>query len=138
MTEASTLILLADDDPDVQREVSLLAKRYGYEVICVTAASEVVRRAAEARPDLIVLDVSFPDADGRDILASLKKAAATADIPVLIWSGREQERESDRHISLSLGAEDYVEKADVVSLLRKIQRLLFRLDSTSEGIGVAS
>jgi CheY-like chemotaxis protein len=132
------LILLANGDPDVQREASLLAKGYGYELVCVTAASDVVRRATETRPDLIVLDVSFPDADGRDILALLKRTAATADIPALVWSGRAEDRESDRRISLGLGAEDYVEKADVVSLLRKIQRVLFRLDSAGEAVGVAS
>ena len=85
----------------------------------------MVRRAAETKPELVVLDIAFPDADGRDILSALKADARTAAIPVLVWSGRDPQ--SDRKIALDLGAEDYVEKTDAQDLLRKIQRVLQRL-----------
>jgi DNA-binding response OmpR family regulator len=120
-------ILLADDDEQVQRAVTRVAEKSGYHVIRVTVGSDVVTRAVETNPELIVLDIAFPDADGRDILKTLKSDARTAEIPVLVWSGRDPE--SDRKIALSLGAEDYVEKTDAQTLLRKIQRVLLRLDS---------
>lgn len=120
-------ILLADDDERVQRAVRRVAEKDGYHVIHVTVGGDVVTRAIETQPELIVLDISFPDADGRDILTSLKADARTAEIPVLIWSGEMRDPESDRKIALSLGAEDYVEKADAQTLLRKVERVLLRL-----------
>ena len=122
-------ILLADDDELVQRAVKRIAERNGYNVIHVTSGSDVVQRAIETKPELIVLDVTFPDADGRDILSVLKAEPRTSDIAVLVWSGEARDPESDRKIALSLGAEDYIEKTDVQTLLRKIKRVLQRLDS---------
>lgn len=84
----------------------------------------------ELKPDLLVLDLGFPDADGRDLLSKLKADPRTADIPVLVWSG-ERDLEKERRIALSLGAEDYVEKTDAQLLLRKIERLLFRIKGES-------
>jgi DNA-binding response OmpR family regulator len=122
-------ILLADDDEQVQRAVMRTALKNGYDVICVASGSDVLRTAAERAPELIVLDISFPDADGRDILTTLKADPRTAEIAVLVWSGAARDPESDRRIALSLGAEDYVEKTDAGTLLRKIERVLLRLDS---------
>jgi DNA-binding response OmpR family regulator len=122
-------ILLADDDEQLQRAVTRIAEKNGYHVIHVMRGSDVVTRAIETKPDLIVLDVTFPDADGRDILSVLKADPRTAGIAVLVWSGDTRDRESDRKIALGLGAEDYMEKTDAQSLLRKIKRVLLRLDS---------
>ena len=119
-------ILLADDDPTVQRTVQRVAAEFGHEVLQVHSGMAVLDKAREQKPDLIVLDINFPDADGRDLLAKLKADERTAHIPVLVWSGR-HDMESERRIALSLGAEDYVEKTDAQLLLRKIERLLFRL-----------
>jgi CheY-like chemotaxis protein len=127
-------ILLADDDEQVQRAVTRVAEKLGYNVTHVTTGGDVVTRAIETKPELIVLDVTFPDADGRDILAALKADPRTADIAVLVWSGDVRDPESDRKIALSLGAEDYVEKADAQTLMRKIQRVLFRLDAERKAL----
>ena len=124
-------ILLADDDPTVQRTVKRVATEFGHEVLQVHTGMAVLANAREQKPDLIVLDINFPDADGRDLLAQLKADECTAHIPVLVWSGR-HDMESERRIALSLGAEDYVEKTDAQLLLRKIERLLFRLKGSEE------
>lgn len=118
-------ILLADDNADVQDAVQRVAERDGYRIIRVTSGLDVHELTAATQPDLVVLDMQFPDADGRDILSRLKSDPRTAKIPVLVWSGRDAE--SDRRISLSLGAEDYVEKEGAFTLLRKIERVLLRL-----------
>jgi DNA-binding response OmpR family regulator len=133
MTEGRQ-ILLADDDEQVQRAVTRIAEKHSYEVIHVTTGGDVLRRAIETKPELIVLDVSFPDADGRDILMALKADARTAEIAVLVWSGDARDPESDRKISLSLGAEDYIEKTDAQTLMRKIRRVLLRLDAERKAL----
>ncbi len=128
MTEGRQ-ILLADDDEQVQRAVARVAEKNGYNVIHVTTGADVVSRAIETKPELIVLDVTFPDADGRDILSALKADPRTSEIAVLVWSGDVRDPESARKIALSLGAEDYIEKTDAQTLLRKIKRVLLRLDA---------
>jgi two-component system KDP operon response regulator KdpE len=124
-------ILLADDDPTVQRAVQRVAEEFGHEVLQVRTGMAVFSMTLQHSPDLIVLDIGFPDADGRDLLAQLKADARTTQIPVLIWSGR-HDHESERRIALSLGAEDYVEKTDAQLLMRKIERLLYRLKGSEE------
>jgi two-component system, OmpR family, KDP operon response regulator KdpE len=123
-------ILLADDDPTVQRAVQRIATEFGHEVLQVRTGTAVLSIALEQKPDLIVLDIGFPDADGRDLLSQLKADPRTAQIPVLVWSAR-HDHESERRIALSLGAEDYVEKTDAQLLMRKIERLLYRLKSSA-------
>ena len=119
-------ILLADDDPAVQRMVQRVATDFGHEVVQVRQGMAVLSSALEVKPDLIVLDIGFPDADGRDLLAQLKAEPRTAAIPVLVWSGR-HDLDTERRIAISLGAEDYVEKTDAQLLMRKIERLLLRI-----------
>jgi DNA-binding response OmpR family regulator len=119
-------ILIADDDWQIQRAVTRAATAEGYQVIHVTSGSDLLSRAIETSPDLIILDISFPDADGRDLLVLLKADGRTAQIPVLVWSGAARDHDSARKIALDLGAEDYVEKIDSGTLLRKIRRVLLR------------
>jgi CheY-like chemotaxis protein len=119
-------ILLADDDPVVQRAVKRVAAEFGHEVSQVSSGARVHAMTLERKPDLLVLDLGFPDADGRDLLAKLKADPRTAEIPVLVWSAA-RDLDKERRIALSLGAEDYVEKTDAQLLLRKIERLLFRI-----------
>jgi CheY-like chemotaxis protein len=130
MTSKHCRILLADDDPQVQSAVRRVAAQYGHEILPVTAGAAVCEIATRLLPDLIVLDVTFPDADGRDLLRQLKSAPQTKDIPVLVWSAR-LDRESESRIALSLGAEDYVEKSDAQLLLRKIERVLLKFSDSA-------
>lgn len=123
-------ILVAEDNEGLQRVVKRAAERHDCEVIQTTRGSEVVALAIENQPDLIVLDVAFPDADGRDVLAQLKAEERTATIPVIVWSGR-KEANSDRRIALDLGAEDYLEKVDADTLILKIERVLLRFQASS-------
>jgi CheY-like chemotaxis protein len=122
---AGRRILFADDDPGVQRALKRLAEKNGFELVPVLVGADVYEAALECGPDLIVLDIHFPDADGRDVLSRLKQDSRTSNIPVVVWSGRDPN--SDRRIALDLGAEDYVEKREPATLLPKIERVLLRL-----------
>jgi len=122
-------ILLADDDPIVQEVVKCAAGRAGHRVIAATTGAQALELAVSMRPDLIVLDIEFPDADGRDVLAKLKADPRTAAIPVLVWSGRKN-CDSDSRIALALGAEDFVQKNDAHLLMRKLERVLLRFDAS--------
>lgn len=120
-------ILLADQSDEAQRSTGSLAAQFGYEIVQARIGADVLGIAVETRPALIVLDVQFPDADGRDVLAGLKADPRTEPIPVVVWSGRDFE--SDRKIALKLGAEDFIEKTDPQTLFGKIKRVLLRLEA---------
>jgi CheY-like chemotaxis protein len=122
-------ILLADSDPEVQRTVRLVASKHGHEIILVATGAEVFAQAVASLPDLIVLDTQFPDADGRAVLVQLKADPSTACIPVVVWSGGREERQSERRIALDLGAEDYVDMVNEELLVRRLERLFFRLSA---------
>jgi CheY-like chemotaxis protein len=126
LRKRSYRILLADDEPVVQEVVRSAAARAGHQVMPATTAAQALELAVTAQPEFIVLDIGFPDADGRDVLAKLKAEASTAHIPVLVWSGR-RVSDSDSRIALDLGAEDYVEKSDAELLIAKVERVLLRL-----------
>ena len=130
VTKRSRKILLADDNDVVQLAVRSVAERCGHEVVAVMTGRTVFDRVLETKPDVVVLDIQFPDADGRDVLAKLKTDARTAHIPVVVWSGRSL-NDSDSRISIELGAEDYVEKSDAERLIQKLDRVLLRLEQKS-------
>lgn len=117
--------MVADDDAELQALIKRALEQEGYAVAQASSGVELVRELQRSLPDLIVLDVALPDADGRDFLASLKRDPKTAAIPVVVWSGRDAT--SDRRIALELGAEDYVEKGLPLTLVSKIERLLLRV-----------
>jgi DNA-binding response OmpR family regulator len=125
MTNPRCRILLADDSLSIQQAVKQVGEQRGHQVIQATTGASVLFAAVESQPDIIVLDMAFPDADGRDVLQKLKGDGRTAHIPVVVWSGREG-HESDSRISLDLGAEDYVEKTDALLLVQKVERVLLR------------
>ncbi|MEI9948667.1 MAG: response regulator [Pseudomonadota bacterium] len=130
MSSCGWRILLADDDVIVQEDVRCAAARAGHHVTAATTGAQALELAISTQPDLIVLEIEFPDADGRDVLAKLKADRRTFHIPVLVWSSRKT-NDSDSRIALALGAEDYVEKSDAQLLIQKLERVLLRFDKTA-------
>lgn len=124
---AGRRILLADDDEQMHELVRFAAGRRGHEMLGVISAQEVTRAATVTKPDVVILDLCFPDADGRDLLQQLKANPDTSGIPVIIWTGSSNNT-SDRRVTLELGAEDFVVKDDPNLLLGKMERVLLRLD----------
>jgi two-component system phosphate regulon response regulator PhoB len=118
-------VLVVDDDVEVQRVVKRAAEGAGLDVVQAFDGAAGLLVATTERFDLILLDINMPTMDGRDVLKRLKDTPATADVPVLVYSGRGGQ--SDRLVGLELGAEDYVDKPiDAGSLVRKIGRLIER------------
>ena len=64
----SRKILLADDNRAIQEVVKRIAERRGHQLLQAITGSSALAVAIETQPDVIVLDMSFPDADGRDVL----------------------------------------------------------------------
>jgi CheY-like chemotaxis protein len=81
-------ILLADDSVTAQNMGRKILADAGYDVITVNNGSAALKRIAEIKPDLIVLDVYMPGYSGLEVCQRLKDAVETAHIPVLLTVGK--------------------------------------------------
>ncbi len=81
-------ILLADDSVTAQNMGRKILADAGYEVITVNNGSAALKKIAEQKPDLIVLDVYMPGYSGLEVCQRLKEAPETARVPVLLTVGK--------------------------------------------------
>ena len=98
-------ILVVDDEPQIQRLLTVALTAAGYDVIAAETGAQALRLAATGAPALILLDLGLPDRDGKEVLREIRQFAQT---PVIILSARD--REAEKIEALDLGADDYVEK----------------------------
>lgn len=117
-------VLIVDDDELLQELVKIALEGEGYEVHQALTGAELWRVLASLKPDIIVLDVMLPDADGRELLAKLKSNPKTNSIPVMLWSARP--RESDVDLD-ELGAEVFLQKGPTDTLPAELERVLMRI-----------
>lgn len=87
-------ILLIEDSKLMRIANSRALVKAGYEVISAGDGEEGLRRAREAIPDLILLDMLLPKVTGLDVLKGLKSDARTKGIPVIVLSGLSQANEA--------------------------------------------
>jgi two-component system KDP operon response regulator KdpE len=98
-------ILLADDDDQLQRALRITLAARGYEVIAARDGAEAIDLAANAHPDLILLDLGMPRVNGLDVIRAVR---AWSKVPILVLSGRTDSAE--KVDALDAGADDYVTK----------------------------
>jgi len=102
------LVLVVDDSEDIRALLGTLLKRR-YEVRVAADGHEALTAAAKLpHPDLILLDVEMPGKSGHDVCALLKTDPATAPIPVIFITGRNDPKDEAK--GFSVGAVDYVAK----------------------------
>ncbi len=115
-------ILVVDDEPQIRRALRAALHAEGYVVELAENGAEAPDRVAGEPPDLVILDLGLPDMDGADVCARLR---AWSQVPVIVLSVREAEREKVR--ALDLGADDYLVKPFGISeLLARIRASLRR------------
>jgi len=119
----NALILIGDDDTAIVQTMTWVLKEHGYDVVTAHHGARVLELMAERTPDLVLLDVMFPDADGYQILERIKGDDRWRDVPVLMVSSLPPEEAAVR--TLGLGAADFVKKPfRVKELLARIQAQL--------------
>ena len=98
-------VLVIDDDSGLVTLMRLGLEREGFTVVTAANGKEGLRRAYEARPDAIILDVSMPDMDG---WATCQRLRSMCDTPIIMLTARTGREDVLR--GLSLGADDYLTK----------------------------
>ncbi len=81
-------ILLADDSVTAQNMGKKILVDAGYEVVAVSNGAAAVKKIAETKPDLAVLDVNMPGYTGLEVCERIRKARETASMPVLLAIGK--------------------------------------------------
>jgi two-component system KDP operon response regulator KdpE len=101
----SSVILLVDDEPSIQRAATALLRTRGYSVVVAGSGAEALEAFEPVRPAVVILDLGLPDMDGVEVCRRLR---ARADVPILVLSVRGDER--SKVLALDAGADDYVTK----------------------------
>ncbi len=104
MGPAATILVVDDEEP-IRELVRFNLERAGYRVATAADGAEGLAAAQRLQPDLVILDVMLPDADGFSLYGAIAKVVPA---PVIFLTARDDEM--DRVVGLELGADDYVTK----------------------------
>ncbi|AXL92660.1 DNA-binding response regulator [Streptomyces sp. CB09001] len=122
-------VLLIEDDPAVQRGVSLALKRRGHEVAVAGSGETGLLTLERHRPDLVLLDLMLPNMSGLEVCRRIRESKR---IPIIILSARGDE--IDMVVGLEAGADDYVVKPAGAELLEaRIRAVLRRVAPAQDG-----
>jgi DNA-binding response OmpR family regulator len=127
-------ILVVDDEPAMVGMVGALLGEEGHQIVTAYDGEVALRRHAEERPDLVILDRKLPRMSGDDVVRGIR---AVSNTPILMLTGEKGTEERAR--LLDLGADDYLEKpfgkkelsARVRALLRRAGPAV-RADTTAK------
>ena len=114
-------ILVVDDSKTELHHLSELLTKRGYAVRTAESGDEAMKRLAEERPDLILMDVVMPGQNGFQLTRTITRDPRFAGLPVIMCTSKNQE--TDRVWGLRQGAKDYVVKpVQADELITKIKQ----------------
>ncbi len=85
-TAGSSVVLIAEDYPDISQLVGDVLRDEGYRVVVVDRGADVLPTTLRVSPGLILLDLSLPDVPGNEVLQQLSQNPMTSNTPVVIVS----------------------------------------------------
>jgi len=119
----NSTILVVDDSPTEIHIFRKILEKQGYRIIVAKDGQEGIDMAVQHRPDLIVMDVVMPVLNGFQATRQLKNNEATAHIPVIMVTTKDQQ--TDINWGMRQGANEYMVKpVSPAELLTKIRNLL--------------
>lgn len=119
------LIYVLEDDRNIREIEEIALNNAGYQVVSFENAKEFQRRLKERVPDLLLLDLMLPDADGLELVTQLRQNVMTRSLPVIMVTAKTTEIDKVR--GLDSGADDYLTKPfSVMELISRVKALLRR------------
>jgi len=116
-------LLILEDEPQLRDVLVRSLRAEGFEARSVGTAHELLDRVADGLPDVFLIDIGLPDADGRDVCQALR--ARGIDTPVLFLTARDAL--PDRIAGFEAGGDDYVTKPfDIEEVIVRLQALIRR------------
>ncbi len=98
-------VLVVDDEPHIVELARIYLTREGYEVEGVGDGAQALARFSQVKPDLVVLDIMLPGADGLTICKEIRKVS---QVPIIMLTARDEV--TDKVVGLEVGADDYLTK----------------------------
>jgi DNA-binding response OmpR family regulator len=121
-------IAVVDDEPDILELVAIHLKKNHFRVREFSDGAGFIKYLDSEIPDLVVLDLMLPDADGLEICKYMKKKDALSSVPIVMLSAKR--KETDTILGLELGADDYVRKPfSPKELIARVKTVLRRVES---------
>ena len=116
-------ILVIDDEPNILLMVAQRLKANHYAVVTARSGEQGLKRASEAKPDMVLLDHVMVDMDGGEVLDRLKMDPETRSIPVVMFTADVKDVKLGDY--LDRGAVDCIYKPFTPEdLLAKVQKVL--------------
>ncbi len=116
-------ILVVDDEPEIVRALGLRLKSNGYNVISAMDGLQATNAAIKEQPDLIILDIGMPAANGHVVTKRLRNSTKTCAIPIIYLTARTDEK--DHQEAINLGVNKFITKPyDPDELIMTIESLL--------------
>ena len=115
-------ILIIEDDEKLRNEIEIFFNNNGYKAESLKKFDNTIQDIINANPDLILLDINLPSADGQYICKEIRKQS---NVPIIIITSRNDE--IDELLSINYGADHYITKPfNIQILLAKTSSLLRR------------
>ena len=116
-------ILIVDDDPQVQKLLTVMLAFKKYETETASSGFEAGAKVVKFKPDLIILDLIMPEMSGFDVCRQIKEGPETSHIKILVLTGYDSKENRDR--IMEAGADDYMAKpVEKDILLQHVEDLL--------------
>lgn len=129
MENTRTRILLVDDEPDILEILEYNLTSKGFQVNKAKNGIEAIKKAADWKPHLVLLDVMMPEMDGIETCEQLRKNPKLADLVIIFLTARSEDY--SQVAGLEAGADDYITKPIKPKvLLSKIKAILRRFKDT--------
>ena len=120
-----SLIYVVEDDKNI-REIEVIAlKNSGFEVEEFETAGDFNKALDQKEPDLLLLDIMLPDADGLTIVKNIRQSKRGRQLPIILVTAKTTEIDKVR--GLDIGADDYLTKPfGIMELISRVKALLRR------------
>jgi DNA-binding response OmpR family regulator len=127
-------VLIIDDDELVSRTLQRALKLYGYHSMSARSGAEGLQLARRHRPDLFILDIVMPGADGYQVCRQIRGDPLLKDLPVLFLTAKG--KDEDKLEGFRAGADDYLPKPFNIEELQLRVRAILRRTMADEAAQV--
>lgn len=121
------VIYVVEDDKNIREIEAIALKNSGYSVEMFEYAEDFLNALKVQLPDLLLLDIMLPDADGLELVEKLRKDNVTKQLPIILVTAKTTEL--DKVKGLDIGADDYLTKPfGLMELISRVKALLRRTE----------
>ena len=126
-------ILIVDDEKDIRDMLAYNLSKEGFAVLTAQDGNEAIKKLADHKVSLVVLDIMMPGLDGFEVCKRIRATKAWSNLSVLFLTARSSE--VDEIVGLELGADDYIQKpVSPRVLVARVKSILRRSNSATPNV----